>query len=127
MAGNLHNLNNPSSSPPILREKDPVKVIKEAISEALVYYYPFAGRIKQGPNRKVMVDCNGEGILFLKVTRLMCGGFTLAIHFNHTMCDELGLVQFVKTIQEMARGSNTPSLFPVSQRERLCARNPPQV
>ncbi|KAK9221210.1 hypothetical protein WN944_009636 [Citrus x changshan-huyou] len=93
-----------------------------------------------------MVDCNGEGILFLEVeanfkleqlgdaiqppcpyleqliynlpcsegilgfplllievTHLMCGGFTLAIHFNHNMCDELGLVQFVKTIQEMAR------------------------
>lgn len=66
-------------------------------------------------------------VSYVQVTRLMCGGFTLAIHFNHTMCDELGLVQFVKTIQEMARGSNTPSLFPVSQRERLCARNPPQV
>ncbi|KAK9224783.1 hypothetical protein WN943_009821 [Citrus x changshan-huyou] len=52
---------------PSPREKDHVKVIKEAISEALVYYYPFAGRIKEGPNRKLMVDCNGEGILFLEV------------------------------------------------------------
>lgn len=58
--------NNPSSSPPVLKGKDPVKVIKEAISEALVYYYPFAGRLKEGPNRKLMVDCNGEGILFLE-------------------------------------------------------------
>ncbi|KAH9790139.1 hypothetical protein KPL71_003307 [Citrus sinensis] len=45
----------------------------------------------------------GCPLLLIEVTRLMCGGFTLAIHFNHTMCDELGLVQFVKTIQEMAR------------------------
>lgn len=162
--------NNSASLPPVLKEKDPVKVIKEAISEALVYYYPFAGRLIEGPNRKLMVDCNGEGILFLEaeanfkleqlggaiqppcpyleqltynvpgsegilgcpllliqVTRLMCGGFTLAIRFNHTMCDASGLVQFVKTIEEMATGANTPSLFPVWQRKRLCARNPPQV
>ncbi|KAK9221218.1 hypothetical protein WN944_009644 [Citrus x changshan-huyou] len=230
--------NNSASSPPVLKEKDPVKVIKEAISEALVYYYPFASRLIEGPNRKLMVDCNGEGILFLEaegnfkleqlggaiqppcpyleqliynipdsegilgcpllliqrrlaateqaerqsstaypsawrssskplvprgaactvdatislpytrilpvhnsvgvalnhnsfalvisigivhvlaigilqiggfkgrddgVTRLMCGGFTLAIRFNHAMCDASGLMQFVKTMEKMAR------------------------
>ena len=43
--------NNSASLPPVLKEKDPVNVIKEAISEALVYYYPFAGRLIEGPNR----------------------------------------------------------------------------
>ncbi|GAY69424.1 hypothetical protein CUMW_271860 [Citrus unshiu] len=53
--------NNPS---PSMKGKDPVKVIKEALSRALVYYYPFAGRLREGSNGKLMVDCNGEGVLF---------------------------------------------------------------
>ncbi|PRQ19171.1 putative benzyl alcohol O-benzoyltransferase [Rosa chinensis] len=53
--------NNPSMS----NRKDPVQVIREAISRALVYYYPLAGRLREGPNRKLMVDCNGEGVLFV--------------------------------------------------------------
>ena len=53
--------NNPS---PSMKGKDPVKVIKEALSRALVYYYPFAGRLREGSDGKLMVDCNGEGVLF---------------------------------------------------------------
>ncbi|CAL8155426.1 unnamed protein product [Prunus armeniaca] len=46
--------------------RDPVKVIREALSRALVYYYPLAGRLREGPNRKLMVECNGEGVLFIE-------------------------------------------------------------
>ena len=46
--------------------EDPVKVIREALAEALVLYYPFAGRIIEGPNRKLMVDCTSEGVLFIE-------------------------------------------------------------
>ncbi|XP_062029769.1 alcohol acyl transferase 2-like [Rosa rugosa] len=53
--------NNPSMS----NRRDPVQVIREAISRALVYYYPLAGRLREGPNRKLLVDCNGEGVLFV--------------------------------------------------------------
>jgi hypothetical protein len=49
-----------------MQGKDPVKVIKEAIAQALVYYYPFAGRIRQGPDNKLIVDCTGEGVLFIE-------------------------------------------------------------
>ncbi|KAJ4724411.1 Benzyl alcohol O-benzoyltransferase [Melia azedarach] len=45
--------NNPS---PLMKRKDLVKVIKEAIT----------GRLKEGPNRKLTVDCNGEGVLFIE-------------------------------------------------------------
>ncbi|GAY42265.1 hypothetical protein CUMW_065470 [Citrus unshiu] len=145
--------NNPS---PSMKGKDPVKVIKEALSRALVYYYPFAGRLREGSDGKLMIDCNGEGVLFTEadadfsldqlgddeikppcpyldellydVTRLICGGFVLAFRGNHTMCDAFGFVQFLKAMEEMAwDNAKAPSLLPIWQRELLNARNPPQI
>lgn len=45
---------------------DPVKIIRDAIARALVFYYPFAGRLREDDaTRKLVVECTGEGIVFI--------------------------------------------------------------
>jgi len=49
-----------------MAEKDPVEVIRQALSQTLVFYYSLADRLREGPNRKLMVDCTGEGVMFIE-------------------------------------------------------------
>ncbi|XP_073012138.1 benzyl alcohol O-benzoyltransferase-like [Typha latifolia] len=46
--------------------QDPAKIIKAALADVLVYYYPIAGRIREESGRKLVVECNGEGIVFVE-------------------------------------------------------------
>ncbi|RDX73884.1 13-hydroxylupanine O-tigloyltransferase, partial [Mucuna pruriens] len=155
---------------PSMAGVDPVEVIREALAKILVFFYPLAGRVREGPNGKLMVDCNEEGVMFieadadvtldqfgdnlmppfpcfeqllynvpgsdgivdcplllLQVTRLKCGGFVYGIRMNHTICDGIGLSQFMMSLSEIACGAPKPSTLPVWRRELLCARDPPRV
>lgn len=51
---------------PSMVGQDPCKVIREALARALVFYYPFAGRLREKEGRKLVVECTGEGVLFIE-------------------------------------------------------------
>ncbi|XP_055819845.1 methanol O-anthraniloyltransferase-like [Solanum dulcamara] len=50
----------------LIEGKDPAKLIKDGLSKTLVFFYPLAGRLIEGPNKKLMVNCNSEGIMFVE-------------------------------------------------------------
>ncbi|KAK7305496.1 hypothetical protein VNO77_43402 [Canavalia gladiata] len=45
---------------------DPAHVIKEALSKALVYYYPLAGRLVKHSDGKLRINCSEDGVPFLE-------------------------------------------------------------
>ncbi|XP_071721202.1 benzyl alcohol O-benzoyltransferase-like [Rutidosis leptorrhynchoides] len=51
---------------PKMGNQNPAIVIKEALAKVLVFYYPFAGRLKEDEMGKLMVDCTSEGVLFIE-------------------------------------------------------------
>ncbi|OAY30655.1 omega-hydroxypalmitate O-feruloyl transferase [Manihot esculenta] len=46
--------------------EDAVEVIKDALSKVLVHYYPIAGRLTISSEGKLIVDCTGEGAVFVE-------------------------------------------------------------
>ncbi|XP_040384407.1 acyl transferase 15-like [Oryza brachyantha] len=44
---------------------DPVETIRRALSQALVHYYPIAGRFAVDDDDDVHIDCTGEGVTFV--------------------------------------------------------------
>ncbi|KAI3965670.1 hypothetical protein MKX01_010627 [Papaver californicum] len=118
---------------------DIVGVIKKALADILVFYYPFAGRLREAPGGKLLVECTGQGVLFVEddadVSLNQLGGdfirppfpwFIVGFCNNHTICDAQGLHQFKTALAEIARGEISPSILPVWERQLLNARDPPQ-
>ncbi|KAF1895678.1 hypothetical protein Lal_00041959 [Lupinus albus] len=140
---------------------DPFLVIKEALSKAMFYYYPLAGRLVENGDRKLSIhlepnhgvplveaianchlsyleyldgndveianklafdlplqDKNGHQYpLVLKVTKFLCGSFTIGLGVSHVVCDGVGVAQFFKAMNELASGKSEPSIKPVWKRE----------
>lgn len=42
------------------------EVIKDSLSKVLVHYYPLAGRLALSSEGKLIIDCNGEGAVFVE-------------------------------------------------------------
>ncbi|KAF8369820.1 hypothetical protein HHK36_032155 [Tetracentron sinense] len=42
-----------------------VHVLKEALSKAIVPFYPVAGRLKRAKDGRIEIDCNGDGVLLV--------------------------------------------------------------
>ncbi|XP_059431129.1 spermidine coumaroyl-CoA acyltransferase-like [Corylus avellana] len=49
-------------------QADPACVIKEALSQALVYYYPLAGKLNKCSDGKLQINCTADGVPFLEAT-----------------------------------------------------------
>lgn len=52
--------------------EDACEVIKNALKDVLVHYYPLAGRLSISSEGKLIVDCTGEGALFVEAEANCC-------------------------------------------------------
>ncbi|CAM0913694.1 unnamed protein product [Alopecurus aequalis] len=62
---------------------------------------------------------HGEPLLLMQVTEFSCGGFTIAVTWNHGVADAKGMAQFLQDVGELARGMPAPSVLPVRTSEKL--------
>ncbi|CAN4076987.1 unnamed protein product [Withania somnifera] len=118
----------------MVKSKDPTKFIKDGLSKTFVFYYPLADRLIEGPNKKLMVNCNGEGILFVEAdANVELEELDDSIKppcpylLNHAMMDVYGLNMFLNALSEFIQGASTSFILPVWQRHLLSARSLPNI
>eukprot|EP00253_Pinus_taeda_P033593 PITA_33593 len=51
---------------PSKKGEDPARDIREGLANVLVIYYPFAGRVREAPAGKLVLESTGEGVLFVE-------------------------------------------------------------
>ncbi|KAI7753948.1 hypothetical protein M8C21_011951 [Ambrosia artemisiifolia] len=122
-------------------------VMKKALADVLVSFYPMAGRLDRDETGRIVINCNGEGVLFVEaesdtclddfgeftpspefnftqVTRFKCGGVGLGCGVFHTLSDGLSSLHFINTWSDVARGLSV-AIPPFIDRTLLRARDPP--
>ncbi|XP_075633706.1 tetrahydroanabasine acetyltransferase-like [Castanea sativa] len=60
--------NNHDFTSSVSNQADPARVIREALSKALVYCYPLAGKLKKNSDGKLQINCTADGVPFLVAT-----------------------------------------------------------
>ncbi|GJN10160.1 hypothetical protein PR202_ga28229 [Eleusine coracana subsp. coracana] len=118
--------------------------MKHALAEALVAFYPLAGRIGYDNDGRLEINCNGGRgacsrlvpaveytddisafpLLVLQVTRFKCGGVCLGVGTQHTVSDGMSTAHLINSWSRLCRGSpisSTPSI----DRTVLRAGDPP--
>ncbi|CAE6008077.1 unnamed protein product [Arabidopsis arenosa] len=125
---------------------DPVSLLRKALSELLVHYYPLSGKLMRdesnGKLQLVYLENLDDQValrlvpdieidyesnvcyhpLALQVTKFACGGFTIGTALTHAGCDGYGVAQIIHALTELAAGKTEPSVKPVWQRERLVGK-----
>ncbi|KAI7737038.1 hypothetical protein M8C21_007538 [Ambrosia artemisiifolia] len=113
------------------------KVMKDALSKALVAFYPLGGRLKQGKDGRIEISCQGQGALFVEaecdgilddfgdVTHFRCGGVSLVVAFHYYVVDGTSAMHFTNTWSEITRGLEITSP-PFMDRTLLRAHDPLQ-
>ncbi|RVW69895.1 hypothetical protein CK203_059133 [Vitis vinifera] len=104
-----------------------VRVLKEAMAQALVPYYAFAGEVLSNSLGEAELLCNNRGVDFLEayadVTELKCGGIVVACTFDHRIADAYSTNMFLVSWAEMAQ-SKPLSVIPSFRRSLLNPRRP---
>ncbi|KAB2609087.1 omega-hydroxypalmitate O-feruloyl transferase-like [Pyrus ussuriensis x Pyrus communis] len=130
--------------------EEAAKVIKSALSKILVHYYPFAGKLTISTEGKLIVDCTGDGAVFVEaeancemekigdttkpdpktlgnlVTKFTCGGFSLGLCINHFTSDGIAVMEFINSWSDTARGLPL-KVLPFLDRNILKPSNPTKI
>ncbi|GJN34214.1 hypothetical protein PR202_gb22859 [Eleusine coracana subsp. coracana] len=82
--------------------------------------------LDQSPGAKALVDepvlyapavevCGpySNPLMTMQVTEFSCGGFIIAVTWNHAIADGFGIAQFLQAVGEFARGLSQPSVVPI--------------